>query len=142
MNRRIDSPKILITAICLLLAACIISRAQMPPLAGDAGEATQIPPLWTAGGLSAGNDSAGQAARIATDASGNVTVVSGPGFYGKLVVTSYTSTGVLRWQRTITPTLGTFRWRLGGRCAKRRFHRDRAQPGLSRASDPKHDGPV
>ena len=40
--------------------------------------ASSVPVLWTAGGLSAGTDSAGQAARIAADASGNVAVVSGP----------------------------------------------------------------
>jgi PKD repeat protein len=44
---------------------------------------------------------------MAVDSSGNVTVVSGPGFYTALVVTSYTSTGVLRWQRTVTPLSGT-----------------------------------
>jgi outer membrane protein assembly factor BamB len=44
---------------------------------------------------------------MAVDAAGNVTVVSGPGFYTALVVTSYTSTGVLRWQRTVTPLSGT-----------------------------------
>ena len=42
------------------------------------GAATILSELWTAGGLSAGTDSAGQAARIASDASGNVAVVSGP----------------------------------------------------------------
>jgi len=99
----------LVAAFCLLLSVHIICTAQIPFIAGDIGEAPQILPLWTAGGVSGGNDSAGQAARITSDASGNVTVVSGPGFYGKLVVTSYTSSGVLRWQRTIEPSIGTFR---------------------------------
>ena len=71
--------------------------------------ATTIPVLWTAGGLSAGFDSAGHAARIATDASGNVAVVSGPSFGRDLAVTSYTATGSFRWRRTVTPGSGTFR---------------------------------
>jgi PKD repeat protein len=75
--------------------------------AGSAGGATTLPVLWTAGGLSAGADAAGNSARMAIDASGNVAVVSG-GFYRMLVVTSYTSAGVLRWQRTVAPSSGTF----------------------------------
>ena len=70
--------------------------------------ATILPELWTAGGLSAGTDSAGQAARIATDASGNVAVVSGPSGGRDLAVTSYTPDGILRWRSTVTPALGTF----------------------------------
>jgi len=69
--------------------------------------ATTLPVLWTAGGLDAGSTGAGQAARMTVDASGNVTVVSGPGFYTAMVVTSYTSTGVLRWRRTVSPLSGT-----------------------------------
>ncbi len=46
--------------------------------ASGAAGTTTLPVLWTAGGLSAGIDSAGQAARIATDLFGNVAVVSGP----------------------------------------------------------------
>ena len=65
--------------------------------------------MWTAGGLSAGNDSAGQAARIAADSSGNVAVVSGPAFARSLAVTSYTASGALRWQRSVSPVSGTFR---------------------------------
>ena len=75
--------------------------------AGSAGGATTLPVLWTAGGLSAGANAAGNSARLAVDASGNVAVVSG-GFSRMLVVTSYTSTGVLRWQRTVAPASGTF----------------------------------
>ena len=70
--------------------------------------AAQIPVLWTAGGLSAGNDSAGQAARIAADASGNVAVVSGPALARDLAVTSYTAGGIFRWRSTVSPSIGTF----------------------------------
>jgi PKD repeat protein len=76
-------------------------------MASPAAAATTLPVLWTAGGLSAGADSAGQSARMAVDASGNVAVVSGPGFYTSLVVTTYTSSGALRWQRTVAPLSGT-----------------------------------
>ena len=67
-----------------------------------------LPILWEAGGQSAGNDSAGQAARITTDASGNVAVVSGPSLAKDLAVTSYTSGGVFRWQNAVSPSSGTF----------------------------------
>jgi PKD repeat protein len=76
--------------------------------ASGAAGATTLPALWTAGGLSAGIDSAGQAARIATDLFGNVAVVSGPSGGRDLAVTSYTADGILRWRRTVTPALGTF----------------------------------
>ena len=78
------------------------------------GAATLLSELWTAGGLSAGTDSAGQAARIASDASGNVAVVSGPSGGRDLAVTSYTADGTLRWRRTVTPGDGHVRRRLGG----------------------------
>lgn len=70
--------------------------------------ATAVPVLWSVGGLDAGNTGAGQAARMAADASGNVAVVSGPAGGRLLAVTSYTSNGALRWQRTVSPTSGTF----------------------------------
>ena len=70
--------------------------------------ATTVPVLWTAGGLSAGLDSAGNAARIATDASGNVAVVSGPSGGRDLAVTSYTAAGSFRWRSTVSPSVGTF----------------------------------
>ncbi|MGB7208851.1 MAG: PKD domain-containing protein [Pyrinomonadaceae bacterium] len=70
--------------------------------------ATTLPVLWTAGGLSSGNDSAGQAARMTTDTSGNIAIVSGPAFARSLAVTSYTAAGTLRWQRTVDPVSGTF----------------------------------
>jgi PKD repeat protein len=72
------------------------------------GAATILSELWTAGGLSAGTDSAGQAARIASDASGNVAVVSGPSGGRDLALTSYTADGLLRWRSTVTPAVGTF----------------------------------
>ena len=72
------------------------------------GAATLLSELWTAGGLSAGTDSAGQAARITSDASGNVAVVSGPSGGRDLAVTSYTADGTLRWRSAVTPALGTF----------------------------------
>jgi hypothetical protein len=92
----------------LLSAACVISLAMQVFIASPAIAAAQIPVLWTAGGLSAGNDSAGQAARIATDASGNVAVVSGPAFARDLAVTSYTANGSFRWRGTVSPSVGTF----------------------------------
>jgi PKD repeat protein len=76
--------------------------------ASPAVGATTVPTLWTAGGLSAGTDSAGQAARMAADAWGNVAIVSGPAEGSRLAVTSYTSDGALRWQRTVSPDVGTF----------------------------------
>ncbi len=45
---------------------------------------------------------------MAADASGNVAIVSGPAGGRLLAVTSYTPDGVLRWQRTISPSIGTF----------------------------------
>jgi hypothetical protein len=72
------------------------------------GAATILPELWTAGGLSAGMDSAGYAARIASDASGNIAVVSGPSGGRDLAVTSYIADGILRWRSTVTPASGTF----------------------------------
>ena len=76
--------------------------------ASPAVGATTVPALWTAGGLSAGTESAGQAARIASDALGNVTVVSGPSGGRDLAVTSYTATGSFRWRGSVSPSSGTF----------------------------------
>ena len=95
------------TVLSLILAVSIFIGGA-PFAASSAIAATSLSTLWTAGGLSAGNDSAGQAARIATDASGNVAVVSGPSGGRNLAVTSYTASGSLRWQGTITPASGTF----------------------------------
>ena len=76
--------------------------------AGAAG-ATRLPVLWTAGGLDAGTTGAGQAGRMTSDDVGNVAVVSGPSGGRDLVVTSYTAEGALRWRRTLSPSVGTFR---------------------------------
>ena len=76
--------------------------------AGSVIGATTVPTLWTAGGLSAGLESAGQAARVAVDAVGNLAIVSGPSGGRFLAVTSYTADGALRWQRTTSPSSGTF----------------------------------
>jgi len=73
-----------------------------------AGAADTVPILWEAGGQSAGNDGAGQAARVAADPAGNVAVISGPSNAIDLAVTSYTSTGVFRWQSAVSPSIGTF----------------------------------
>jgi len=94
--------------IIISLALVAIGVVILAPANAAAG-ATNIPVLWSAGGLSAGFDSAGQAARIATDASGNVAVVSGPSFAQDLAVTSYTASGSFRWRGTVTPSVGTFR---------------------------------
>lgn len=67
-----------------------------------------LPILWEAGGQNSGNDGAGQAARVAVDLTGNVAVVSGPSLARDLAVTSYTSTGVFRWQNAVSPSIGTF----------------------------------
>ena len=91
-----------------LLAAGIVLLATALFTVGRAAAATAPPVLWTAGGLSAGNDSAGQAARVAVDAAGNVAIVSGPAFARSLAVTSYTAAGAFRWQGTVSPNSGTF----------------------------------
>ncbi|MEO8356278.1 MAG: PKD domain-containing protein [Chloroflexota bacterium] len=108
MNRIMDSMLKRIPLRGLLSAACVISLAMQIFTASPALAAAQIPVLWTAGGLSAGNDSAGQAARIATDALGNVAVVSGPAFARDVAVTSYTADGSFRWRGTVSPSVGTF----------------------------------
>ena len=64
--------------------------------------------LWTAGGLSAGTFSAGQAARMAADLFGNVAIVSGPADGSALAVTSYGPDGAFRWRSDITPSIGVF----------------------------------
>jgi PKD repeat protein len=92
-----------------LLTVFTIMLAVQPFTASSGVAATTLPVKWSAGGLSAGTDSAGQAARIAADYSGNVAVVSGPALSRDLAVTSYTVSGALRWQRTVSPVSGTFR---------------------------------
>lgn len=72
--------------------------------------ATTIPVLWSAGGLDAGTTGAGQSARMAVDAMGNVAIVSGPALNSRdLAVSSYTQNGTFRWRGTVSPAVGTFR---------------------------------
>lgn len=97
-----------IAVFSLVVAVSIITLAVQPFSAGTAAAATTLPVLWSAGGLSAGNTSAGQGTRIAADLSGNVAIVSGPAFARSLAVTSYTAAGALRWQQTVSPVSGTF----------------------------------
>ena len=67
-----------------------------------------LPILWEAGGESSGTDSAGQAARVAVDSTGNVAVVSGPANGLNLAVTSYNAAGSFRWTNEVSPSIGTF----------------------------------
>ena len=110
-----------ITARGFLWAACIISLTMLLFTASPAVAVPTVPVLWTAGGHSAGSDSAGQAVRIATDSSGNVAVVSGPSLARDLAVTSYTASGFFRWRGAVSPSIGTLQRRLGGCCTERRF---------------------
>ena len=91
-----------------LAAVLLMASLLVGTLATSALAATTIPAVWTAGGLSAGLDSAGQAARMTADASGNVAVVSGPSNGRDLAVTSYTATGSFRWRGAVSPSSGTF----------------------------------
>ncbi len=71
--------------------------------------AANLPVLWTAGGLDAGTTGAGQSAKMAVDAMGNVAIVSGPALNSQdLAVTSYTQDGTFRWRSTVTPNVGRF----------------------------------
>jgi PKD repeat protein len=87
----------------LLLLLLLAGGAAHP-----AAAQTTLPTLWIAGGLDAGSTGAGQAARMATDPTGNVAVVSGPATGRDLAVTSYTPGGTLRWRRQVSPASGTF----------------------------------
>ena len=109
MTNKIMNPVLKrITLRGLLLAALMVSLVLQPFTSSPAVAAITPPVLWTAGGLSAGNDSAGQAARMAVDASGNVAIVSGPSLGRDLAVTSYTATGTFRWRSSVAPASGTF----------------------------------
>ena len=71
--------------------------------------AANLPVLWTADGLDAGTTGAGQSAKMAVDAMGNVAIVSGPALNSQdLAVTSYTQDGTFRWRSTVTPNIGRF----------------------------------
>jgi PKD repeat protein len=98
-------PKLFTSRLVTLLFVFSLLTTNFSPVAAAAA---QIPVLWTAGGLSAGSDSAGQAARIAADPSGNVAVVSGPAVARDLAVTSYTADGNFRWRGAVSPNSGTF----------------------------------
>ncbi|HJS28265.1 MAG TPA: PQQ-binding-like beta-propeller repeat protein [Anaerolineales bacterium] len=108
MNRAIHSTLTHISVSGALLAAFILTLAMLAITVLPVSATLQLPVLWTAGGLSAGCDSAGQAARIASDPNGNVAAVSGPSSCLDLAVTSYTANGSLRWNRTVSPSIGTF----------------------------------
>lgn len=75
-NRIIYSTLIRTTVRSLLLAACILSLGLQSFTASTAvaAAATTLNVLWTAGGLSSGNDGAGNSARMTVDGSGNVAV--------------------------------------------------------------------
>jgi len=88
-----------VVAIALMMMGVTVSPAQA---------ATTLPVLWTAGGLDSGSTGAGNSTRIATDASGNVAVVSGPALARDLAVTSYTASGAFRWRSRVSPSVGTF----------------------------------
>lgn len=92
----------------LFLATCLIFLVIQSSAAHPATPDTSLPILWTAGGLDPGNTGAGQAAHMAIDTFGNVAIVSGPALGTHLAVTSYTADGTFRWQRTVSPTSGTF----------------------------------
>ena len=102
--------------------------------------ASTIPALWTAGGLDAGTTGAGQSARMAVDAMGNIAIVSGPALSRDLAVTSYAGDGTFRWRRSMTSAVGTFTGRLDRVIARRQFHRGRPQRDLQRESDRHHTG--
>ncbi len=108
MIRIMNSTMKRITVRSLLWAACLGSLALHPFTASPAVATTTLPVLWTAGGISTGFDTAGQAARMTTDAFGNVAVVSGPAGGSNLAVTSYTAAGSFRWRSVVSPPAGTF----------------------------------
>lgn len=92
-----------------MLNAAMALSASFLLLGTPASAVETLPILWEAGGQNAGSDGAGQAARVAADAVGNVAVVSGPSKATDVAVTSYTSTGVFRWQNAVSPSIGTFK---------------------------------
>ncbi len=89
------------------VGAILVTLLLFGPAAVPAFAATTLTPLWTAGGLNAGTTGAGHPGTIASDASGNVAVVSGP-FGRDLAVTSYTPGGSFRWRSSVSPSAGTF----------------------------------
>ena len=81
-------------------------RVNSPVSPGQASAVDSLPILWEAGGESAGTDSAGQRPHRDRWTPGNVAVVSGPSMAKDLAVTSYTSSGVFRWQNAVSPSFG------------------------------------
>ena len=114
----------LVGAVGVMLMLCGIT-------AGPAGGAITLPVLWTAGGLDAGTTGAGQAGRMASDAAGNVAVVSGPAGGRDLAVTSYTADRISPLASHGQPGLGDVPGGLGGGSAQRRFRGGRSQRRLS-----------
>ena len=103
--------------------------------------AANLPVLWTAGGLDAGTTGAGQSARMAVDAMGNVAIVSGPALNSQdLAVTSYTQDGTFRWRTYRNSRHRTFHRRLDRGLTRGRFRRRRPQHHLHRQSDRHHTG--
>jgi len=103
-SRRVHpAPRRAATPTPRLLLLAVLALSALPARA-----VTGLQPTWTAGGLSAGNDSAGQAARMAVDGAGNIAIVSGPALARSLAVTSYTPAGVPRWRGVVSPASGTF----------------------------------
>lgn len=102
-----DMPRNLAGDLTKLVVIFILALSAFS-LADRAEAADMLPILWEAGGQSSGTDGAGQAARVAVDLAGNVSVVSGPSQGKDLAVTSYTSAGVFRWYNAVSPSIGTF----------------------------------
>ena len=113
LDAAVDTPGI--GAAGLTKLALVLALAVSPLLlARPTAAVDTLPILWEAGGQSSGNDSAGQAARVAVDLTGNVAVVSGPSLARDLAVNSYTSAGVFRWKMQSARRSGRFRatgWR-------------------------------
>ncbi|MBL0125020.1 MAG: hypothetical protein IPP88_20670 [Betaproteobacteria bacterium] len=80
MNRIMNAATKRLTMIGYIFAVSIVSLVIQGLSASTATAATTLPILWTAGGLSAGNTSVGNASGIAADQAGNIAVVSGPAF--------------------------------------------------------------
>ena len=143
MDRNMNATRKRGTGSSLFVAACIIALLFQIFTASPAVAATTLTALWTAGGLSAGNDSAGQAARIATDASGNVAVVSGPALARDLAVTSYTADGAFRWRGTVSPVGGNVRRETGWSLRPTAISWRSVTTSTSRGqSDRQHHGPL
>jgi hypothetical protein len=107
LDAAVDTPEKRAAGLTKLALVFALAVSQLL-LARPTAAVDTLPILWEAGGQSAGNDGAGQAARVAVDLTGNVAVVSGPSLARDLAVTSYTSGGVFRWENAVSPSIGTF----------------------------------